>query len=582
MLTNFYKTLLAVFCIVMCLCVDAQTVVKVDSVLSESDSLVQTLRNQVQELQLQRIVMEERLAETGRSDSLRIAERKARIDSLRKITPGSPLVIDGDTLLVLYARKGGTYPEARVEQAYSKILEQGKQLTMFADTVYVYESEFFSDIMVGTDVILSITDIDALWQNTTRQELAAKYSEIISSKINEIHEEYGLKQKLFGLMWVVIIIVAQWFLIKATLWLYRRWRYRLLRLVMRWDNTLKIRDYEVLNVRRRGIIFSSFFRLLRLFAIVMQLLISVPLLFSVFPETKTFTYRIIGYIWNPFIDIVMSVIGYLPNLFKIIVIIICFRYIVKAVHYLSNEVASGNLKINGFYADWAQPTYFILRLLLYSFMFVMIWPLLPSSNSEVFQGVSVFIGVLVSLGSTSIVGNVMAGLVMTYMRPFRVGDFIRFGDVEGFVLEKTALVTRIRTRKNEVITIPNSNLMTAQTSNFTFAAENFGVIVHTKVTIGYDMKHELIENLLLAAAKSTKHLQQKPLPFVRVTALDDFYVEYEINAYTHHTEHLSDIYSELHQQILDHFHSAGVEIMSPHIFAHRDNLELQIPKGEIN
>ena len=582
MLTNFYKTLLAVLGMFLYLCAEAQTVANVDSVMPESDSLVRVLRNQVQELQLERIMMQERLAETGRSDSLWVAERKARIDSLRKITPGAPLVIDGDTLLVLYARKGGLYPEARVEQASSKILYQGKRLTMFADSVYVYESDFFSDIMAGNDVILSVTDIDALWQNTTRQKLAINYAEIIRSKIAEIHEEYGLQQKLYGLMWVVIIIVVQWFLIKTTLWLYRRWRYRLLKLTMRRDIPLKIKDYEVLNVRRRGILFLFFFRLFRILLIILQLLISVPLLFSVFPETKTFAVTIIRNIWNPFVDIVLSVIGYLPNLCKIVVIIVCFHYIVKAFRYLSNEVASGKLKINGFYADWAQPTYFILRFLLYSFMFVIIWPLLPSSNSEIFQGVSVFIGVLVSLGSTSIVGNVMAGLVMTYMRPFRVGDFIRFGDVEGFVLEKTALVTRIRTRKNEVITIPNSNLMTAQTSNFTFAAENYGVIVHTKVTIGYDMKHELIESLLLAAANSTKNLLQKPLPFVRVTALDDFYVEYEINAYTHHTEHLSDIYSELHQHILDHFHGAGVEIMSPHIFAHRNDLELQIPKNENN
>lgn len=582
MLTNFYKTLLAVLGMFLYLCAEAQTVANVDSVMPESDSLVRVLRNQVQELQLERIMMQERLAETGRSDSLWLAERKARIDSLRKITPGAPLVIDGDTLLVLYARKGGLYPEARVEQASSKILYQGKRLTMFADSVYVYESDFFSDIMAGNDVILSVTDIDALWQNTTRQKLAINYAEIIRSKIAEIHEEYGLQQKLYGLMWVVIIIVVQWFLIKTTLWLYRRWLYRLLKLTMRREIPLKIKDYEVLNVRRRGILFLFFFRLFRILLIILQLLISVPLLFSVFPETKTFAVTIIRNIWNPFVDIVLSVIGYLPNLCKIVVIIVCFHYIVKAFRYLSNEVASGKLKINGFYADWAQPTYFILRFLLYSFMFVMIWPLLPSSNSEIFQGVSVFIGVLVSLGSTSIVGNVMAGLVMTYMRPFRVGDFIRFGDVEGFVLEKTALVTRIRTRKNEVITIPNSNLMTAQTSNFTFAAENYGVIVHTKVTIGYDMKHELIESLLLAAAKSTKNLLQKPLPFVRVTALDDFYVEYEINAYTHHTEHLSDIYSELHQHILDHFHGAGVEIMSPHIFAHRNDLELQIPKNENN
>ena len=195
-------------------------------------------------------------------------------------------------------------------------------------------------------------------------------------------------------------------------------------------------------MRRRGITFMFFFRLIRVFFILLQLSISVPLLFSVFPETKTFAYTIFGYLWNPFVDIIKSVVGYLPNLFQIIVIIICFRYLVKAIHYLSDEISSGKLKITGFYPDWAQPTYLILRILLYSFMFVMIWPLLPSSDSQVFQGVSVFIGVIVSLGSSSIIGNVMAGLVMTYMRPFKEGDFIRFGDVEGFVLEKTALVTR--------------------------------------------------------------------------------------------------------------------------------------------
>ena len=271
-MTNFYKPLLAVFCLLYCLCVDAQTEIKCDSVVSESDSLVQVLRSQVQELQLQRIMMQEQLAESGRSDSLRTAERKARIDSLRQITSGAPLIVDGDTLLVLYARKGGVYPETRVEQAHTVILSEGKRMTMFADSIYVYESDFFSDIMAGDEVILSITDIDALWQNTTRQKLAAQYAEIIKAKIVEFHEEYGLRQKLYGLMWVVIIIVVQTLLIRATLWIYRKWRYRLLRLVMRWNIPLRISDYEVLNVRRRGLTFSFFYRLLRFFIIIWQLL----------------------------------------------------------------------------------------------------------------------------------------------------------------------------------------------------------------------------------------------------------------------------------------------------------------------
>ena len=519
-------------------------------------------------------------AQNAMLDSVRMAEMKGRIDSLRSVTPGVPLVIDEDTLFVLYSRYGGILPEIRVERARQEIMTQGRRLTFFTDSIYVYESDFTSDVMAGNHLILSITDIDALWQEKPRQELANHYASLIEEKIREIHEDYGLRQKLLGLLMVVIIIVLQWLFIKLTNWLYRRWKFRLTRLVMRRALPLVIKDYEVLNKHRQGALFLMLYRLLRIGLIVVQLLITIPVLFSLFPETKSLTITVLGYIWDPTTDIFWGVIGYLPKFFKILVIIICFRYLVKGLHYLSNEIASGRLRINGFYPDWAVPTYHILRVLCYSFMFVMIWPLLPNSNSEVFQGVSVFLGVIVSLGSTSIIGNLMAGLVMTYMRPFHQGDFIRFGEVEGFVLEKTALVTRIRTRKNEIITIPNSNLMSAQTSNFTFAAHNYGIIVHTKVTIGYDMKHEVIENLLLDAARATKHIEKKPLPFVRVTKLDDFYVEYEINAYTKHSEWLSDIYSQLHQNILDHFHSAGVEIMSPHIFGLRNDLELQIPKSE--
>ena len=315
----------------------------------------------------------------------------------------------------------------------------------------------------------------------------------------------------------------------------------------------------------------------RFVLVLLQLLVSIPLIFSIFPETKTVTYTILGYVLSPMKDIFFAVVNYLPDLFKIIVIIICFRYLLKVIRFFANEIASGKLKINGFYADLAMPTYSILRVLFYSFMLVMIWPLLPSSNSEIFQGVSVFIGVIVSLGSTSIVGNVMSGLVMTYMRPFRIGDYIRFGDTEGEVVEKSMLVTRVRTRKNEIVTIPNSNMMSSQTSNFSSSAQRYGVIVHTKITIGYDEPWKKIERLLLDAAEATEGIKKHPKPYVRVTSLDDFYVEYEINGYTDRAKTLPTVYSALHSNILDHFHGAGVEIMSPHIEAHRDNLPLQIP-----
>ena len=553
----------------------------VDSLRQQNDSLVMVLRSQVQELQMQRIMMQEQLEKNGeavRNDSLRLARRRARIDSLRSILPGAPLIVEGDTLFILYNRRGGITPESRVEDLREKIIDIGTSLTYFTDSIYIFEGEFTTDIMAGDALLMSVTDNDGMWQNQTRQELAAEYRTIIEAKIQELHAEYGLKRKLIGVLYVVGSMFVLGLLIWATNYAYRRWRYRLLRKLLRRTRPLAIKDYEVLNLHRQGILFLTCFNVLRYLIILLLLFIFVPMFFAAFPETKSFTYTIFGYLWNPFVSILKSVLSFLPKFFQIIVIIFCFRYLVKGLHYLMNEIGSGRLKVNGFYADWAQPTYLILRVLCYSFMIVMIWPLLPISYSHVFQGVSVFIGVIISLGSSSIIGNVMAGMVMTYMRPFHVGDFIKYGDMEGFVIEKSVLVTRIRTRKNDVITIPNSNLMTSQTTNYTFSAHNYGVIVHTKVTIGYDMQWQLIRDLLLDAASKTSHLQKKPEPFVRITALDDFYVEYEINAYTRKSEMLSDIYSELHQNILDSFHSNGVEIMSPHIFAHRNDLPVQIPE----
>jgi small-conductance mechanosensitive channel len=555
----------------------------IDSLQAVNDSIVVSLNNQIQELKLQGIMMQEQLERTGKSakeDSLRQVARKARVDSLRNVTPGAPLVVDGDTLLVIYARKGGMLPEARVSAAKSKIYEVGKRLTMFVDSLYVFDSEVSSDVMVGEDVLLSVTDLDALWMGMERVELAETYREVISKKVDQLHETYGLQQKLQSLGWVALIIAVQVLLIWFIVWLFRRWKFSVTRKLLGRIKSVVIKNYPLLDTHRLGVAIIFVFNLVRLLLILLVVLVGLGFMFSFFPETKTVTYTVVGFIWNPLSDILKSVVEYLPNLFKIIVIIICFHYLLKLVRYFANEVASGRLKINGFYADWAMPTHTLLRVLLYSFMLVMIWPLLPNSDSEIFQGVSVFIGVVVSLGSTSVVGNVMSGLVMTYMRPFRIGDFIRFGDTEGEVIEKSMLVTRIRTRKNDIVTIPNSNMMSSQTSNYTFSAQRYGIIVHTKITIGYDEPWKKIESLLVQAAENTDGIKRHPKPFVRITALDDFYVEYEINGITDRAKTLSTVYSALHQQILDTMHGAGVEIMSPHIEAQRSELPLQIPPKE--
>ncbi len=573
-------------CTILCVSVwgqDSISDMQRDSVLAAKDSIILQYEQQMKEMQLRELIMQEQidLSDKGaQEDSLRQVALKASIDSLRKVTNGAPLVVDGDTLLYIYARKGGLLPDARVEDAADKIVDAGKSMSMFLDSVYIYESDTQSDIMIGNEVLLSVTDMDALWNDTDRQTLVIKYKQLLDTKIQELYDEYGLKQRLKGLALALFIICVQVLLIWGTIKLFRRWKSRLTRRLLKRLKPWQMKDYTMLDMHRMGIITIVVLNLLRIFIILLQLIISIPLLFTMFPETKELIYTVIGYVWNPIKHIFGAVVAYIPNLFQIIIIVLCFRYVIKLIRYFATEIENERLKISGFYADWAMPTFTVLRILLYSFMLVMIWPLLTSSESEVFQGVSVFIGLVISLGSTSVVGNIMAGLVMTYMRPFRVGDYVRFGDTTGEVVERTILVTRIRTLKNELVTIPNSNLMGSQISNYTFSAGKYGIIVHTKITIGYDEPWDKIESLLIQAAEKTEGIKHHPKPFVNVSALDDFYVEYEINAYTDRHKTLPRVYSTLHSNILDSMHGAGVEIMSPSIFATRPNLPTQIPQEE--
>ena len=554
-----------------------------EQLVDPRDSVINALTRQIQEMRLTEILMQEQLEQnemSAREDSLRKVHRQQRIDSLRQVTPGVPIIVDKDTLLLLYASRGGATPERRAKEAMDKIEKLGKSLSFSTDSMYVFDSEFSSDIMSGDMVLLSVSDLDGMWQGKTRNELAEDYLGVIQAKIEELQEEYGLRAKVTGVLLALLIIVVQIVLIILTNRLFRRLYKRIVWAMRTWIRPFVFKGYELLNTRNAAHIFLLLARIVFWIVVVLQLFISIPLLFSIFPETQSLTFQLLGYVWNPLKDIGLGIVGYIPNLIKIIIIIICFRYLIKGIHYVANEIAEGHIKFEGFYADWAIPTFQILRALIWCFAVVMIWPLLPSSDSEVFKGVSVFVGVVFSLGSTAIVGNIISGIVITYMRPFKIGDFVKINGIEGEVVEKTAFVTRLRTTKNEIVTVPNSAIMSSEAVNYSSAAEQRkGVIIHTEVTIGYGVPRETVENLLLEAAQSCTKLQKKPAPFVRIRALEDFYVRYEINAYTLQSLQLSACYSELHKAILDHFFEAGVEIMSPHFKAERDGNPVEIPES---
>jgi small-conductance mechanosensitive channel len=241
------------------------------------------------------------------------------------------------------------------------------------------------------------------------------------------------------------------------------------------------------------------------------------------------------------------------------------------------QIKKGELEIRGFYPDWADPTEKLIRMLVFVLALVVAFPYLPGATSPAFQGISIFLGLLLSLGSSSAVANALAGIILTYMRSFLVGDWVQIGDTMGEVAEKTLLVTRILTPKAEIITIPNATVMSGSVKNYSVQAKKSGVIFHTTVSIGYDAPWRTVHSLLVDAALATKDVLRQPSPFVLQNRLDDFYVFYELNAYTDAPSRMLDIYSDLHQNIQDKFNEAGVEICSPHFSSLRDGNSIAIP-----
>lgn len=515
------------------------------------------------------------------ADSVKRTRQKLRIDSLRQVTQGVPVIVDDDTLFYFYAKRGGHTPQQRAENVANDITALGKRFNLKPDSLYIESSDIVTDVMYDNKVIVSFTDQDGLWEGCTRDQLAADKRLVILEKLKVMKEEHGFLQLCKRVAYFVLVLVGQFLLFWGTNWLFRRVKVRIVKLRNTRLKPFSIQDYELLDTHKQVKLLIFLASLVRYAFMLLQLLLSVPLLFSIFPQTKNLAFQLFSYIWNPVKSILVGIVSYIPNLFTIFVICLAIRYLVRLFRYLAGEVQSERLKLRGFYPDWAIPTYHIIRFLLYAFMIAMIYPYLPGSNSGVFQGISVFVGLIVSLGSSTVIGNIIAGLVITYMRPFKIGDRIKLNDTTGNVIEKTPLVTRIRTPKNEVVTIPNSFVMSSHTVNFSQSAREYGLIIHSEVSIGYDVPWRKVNKLLIEAALNTPGVVDDPRPFILSTSLNDWYPVYQVNAYIKDADKLAQIYSDLHQSIQDRFNEEGIEIMSPHYMAVRDgNASTLPPKGE--
>lgn len=535
------------------------------------DILTKTENSKKQELLLQ-------LDQLKNRDLEHLASKKRKIDSLRKFVKGYAVIpFLNDTLFSIYNKIGSLSAKNRAEAISNRINTLKSNYFFKTDSLQIIPSETTVDIVFRENIVMSISENDALWQNTSKENLAKVYKVIIGKAISDYKAATSWQSiaKQFGL--AILVLILLWLIIH---FLNKLFRFTKVKIEAQKDKRLKeikIQNYELLTADSLLQFLFTINTVLKWFLIVLTVYLALPILFSIFPWTEGFADTLLSYFLTPLKNIFIGIWNYLPNLFTIIVIIFVFKYVIKGISYLKKEIEIGALTVNGFYADWANPTFVIVKLLLYAFMFVLIFPYLPGSDSQVFKGVSVFLGVLFTFGSSGSLSNVIAGLVLTYMRAFKIGDRVKIADITGDIIEKSLLVTRVRTANNEIISIPNSNVIGSHTINYSSDSLAKGLILHTSVTIGYDVPWKNVHQALLDAVARTEHLLKEPKPFVLQTGLEDFYVAYQINGYTREANKQATIYSQLHQNIQDCFNEAGIEIMSPHYRAARDGNLTTIP-----
>jgi small-conductance mechanosensitive channel len=329
---------------------------------------------------------------------------------------------------------------------------------------------------------------------------------------------------------------------------------------------LTVKKIKVLSAKQIVDILALVLRVVKYVVTVLLFYITIAVVFSLFPVTQSLASDLFGYILTPLKNIALGIIHYIPNLFTIIITLLVTKYAIKLLRFFAMQIEKGRLVLPRFYADWARPTFNVLRAVIYAFNAAIIYPYLPGAESPVFQGVSVLMGLLISMGSSSAIGNLVAGIVMTYMRPFKIGDRIQIQNVTGFVVEKSLMVVRIKTHKNEYVTFPNTIILGSSIINYNTSSDEDaeGLVLYADITFGYSTPWQTVHEILIAAALNTKYALQKPEPFVLQTAMDDFYCHYQINLYTKQADKTPKIYASLFENIQNGFHAAGLDMTAAH------------------
>ncbi len=488
------------------------------------------------------------------------------------------VVLDGKNLFRISGVKA--FPaEKRAENIVNNIIQLAKDQSFDPETLEVKEDMGIFKIYAGDMEVLGVFAEDAKLEGDFEPEVIAK--ELFKKQIAKAIENYRHERRSGTIKKNIIQALIRTGLLVIVLfvlfWVFRKsdqfFEIRLKRKIDKLESTSKkvIQSEEIWNI------FKFINRLLRAAVVLFIIYVFLNFVLGLFPWTRELAFLLLGFVVNPVMFIWQSFVDYLPSLFFLIIICFIFRYILRITRAFFSRVARDQLKISGFESEWAWPTYRIVRIVVIILGLVMAYPYIPGSGSEAFKGISILVGVLFSLGSSSLISNVVAGYTMTYKRAFNVGDRVKFGEHEGEVTDVRLLETTIRSLKNEEIIIPNSTILSGEVINYSNIASKQGVILHTTVGIGYEVPWRQVKAMLLMAAERTDGLTRKAEHFVLQKSLGDFGVIYELNAFCRKPDQMAKIYSDLHENIQDVFNEYGVAIMTPHYVSDTDEPKM-VPK----
>ena len=474
----------------------------------------------------------------------------------------APVTLDGQPLFRVSGFSG--YPAARRAQAISeRIAAIAANRSVSPDSLRVIDEAGYSRIVAGDQSVIYVFDAQAAAEGVSRQRLAEGIRARIVEGIRDYRRDREPRVLLISTGYALGASLAAVLLFLGLRSAQRRIAVGLERRLSATIESMEAHAHRFVQAKQLWLVLRGLYTALYAASVFVLAYLWLSLVLDLFPWTRALAQRLIELFVEPLRTMALGFIEIVPHLVFLVVLALVVRYLLKLIGFFFQRVERGAITIANFEAEWAMPTYKIVRLLVVILTLVVAYPYIPGSSSDAFKGLSIFLGVIFSLGSSSIIANLIAGYTMIYRRAFRVGDRIEVGDIRGDITHARLLVTHMRTIKNEEVVLPNSVILNSYVINYSTLAKSRGLILHTTVSIGYETPWRQVEEMLKIAAERTPGLLQDPPPFVLLKSLDNFAVTYEINVHTADSQGMSQLYTALHRNILDVFNEYNVQIMTP-------------------